>query len=260
MFRSQKTWIGIVGVLVLGVAAAVGLAAFSSHLSLAAPAAQTAQATPSPTPKGQSTATQYNNFFFNALAQKLGVTLDALKQAILSAATDTINQMLKDGRLTQNQADSLKNNLNNWFGNGNTSQKGFPFFFGFGRGPRGFGGFGRGMFSGRNTLLSDAAKAFGMDQQSLLTELRSGKSIADVAQEHKVDLGQLKQTVLSDVKANLDNAVKNSQLTQNQADQLYQNFSNNIDSQLNQKWPVGPTGPNGPNYRNHPGNNRGLGG
>jgi hypothetical protein len=252
MVGSRKTLFGIAGVIVLGAVAAIGLAAFSSHLSLAAPAPQTAQATP--TPNGQSSAGQYNTFFFQALAQKLGVTLDALKQAIISAATDTINQALKDGRLTQNQADQLKNNLNNWFGTGNTSPKGFPFFFGFGRGRHGFGGFGRGEFSGENTLLSDAAKAFGMDQQSLLTELRGGKSIADVAQEHKVDVSQLKQTVLADVKANLDNAVKNNQLTQTQADQLYQNLSNNIDSMINQKWSAGP------NYRNHPSNNRGLGG
>jgi AraC-like DNA-binding protein len=235
MFKSRKTLFGILVIVVFGVVVALGLAAFSSRLSLAASSPEATQ-TPSNTPTdGNNGATQYLDTFLQALATRLNVSVDTLKQALAGAGSDTLDQAVKDGRLTQAEADQLKTRITDWI---NSGMNGIPF------GPMGpmmgLGHHGRGGFFGwgynTSTLLDEVAKALGMDQQSLVTELQNGKSIADVAQEHNVDIQQLKQTVLNAMKASLDDAVKNSKLTQIQADQIYQSLSNKIDDLINQKW------------------------
>jgi hypothetical protein len=246
MFKSRKITFEILGILVLGVMVAIGLAAYSSRQSQAALQSQetpTVTPTPANPPAGTGNeASQYADTFLQALANRLGVSVDTLKQGIAGAASDTLDQAVKDGKLTQEKADQLKNSITEWF---NSGMMGLPFEQ-MGPGMHGKGGFmgrgGQGEFFGwgrdaQPMLMNEFAKALGMDQQSLMTELQSGKSIADVAQEHNVDVQQLKQTVLAAMKTSLDDAVKNNNLTQAQADQIYQNLSNKIDSILNQKWP-----------------------
>ncbi len=243
MLKSRKTWFGILGVLALGIVAAFGLAAFTSRQSLAAPAPQATQA--------PNTSGQYQNFFLQALATRLGTTVEKLKAALVGAQNDTIDQAQKDGALTSDQATQLKNQANNWAQNGQGEIPGGE--LGFGRkGGRGFGGPGFGFGFGRGEkvdVLNAAATALGMDQQSLMTELQSGKSLAAVATEKNVDIAKVKQAILDAVKSQLDTAVKNNQLTQTQADNAYNKFSSNIDNLVNQTWMKGPH-----NWKNNPNN------
>lgn len=220
--RSRKTIFGIIGVLVLVLIAGLGFAALSVRAALAQ--------TPTPQSPGGSTTTttgmsQYGEFFLNKLAGLLGVDETTLKNDIITAFGDTLSQAVKDGNITQSQADQLKNRASQGINSGN-----FP-FLGFGKG-RGFFGFGEKM--GISSLgPAEFAKALGMNEQDLMTELQAGKSIAQIAQEHNVDLNKVKQTVLADLKTQLDTAVKNGNLTQTQADNIYQNVNNNIDNILN---------------------------
>ena len=97
--------------------------------------------------------------------------------------------------------------------------------FGFGRGGFGFG-----------KDLSSFAKALNMNVSDLMTELQSGKTLAAIAQEKNVDIAQVKTSVLADLKTNLDQAVQAGKLTQVQADQIYNQFSTNFDTLVNQTW------------------------
>ena len=109
MVKSKKILIGLAGFLVVAVIAAGAWLVVS-------PAGLSFAQAPSPTPQpGQSTTNKgvYNTFFWNALATRLGVTLDKLKEAITGASTDTIDQAVKDGKLTQDQANQMKANLQN---------------------------------------------------------------------------------------------------------------------------------------------------
>jgi hypothetical protein len=229
MVKSKKIVIGIAGFLV------VALLATGAWVILSPTGLTFAQA-PSPTAQpGQSTTAKgvYNTFFWNSLASRLGVTLDKLKQAFLGASSDTIDQAVKDGKLTQDEANQLKTQMQNRANQGDLPGFGF---FGFRHG-KDFGGFGfdRGFF-GMGKDLSSFAKALNMTEADLMTELQSGKTIAAVAQEKNIDLAQVKTSVLADFKANLDQAVTAGKLTQSQADQIYNQFSSNFDTLVNQTW------------------------
>jgi polyhydroxyalkanoate synthesis regulator phasin len=238
MVKSKKIWIGIAGVLTVAViAAGAWLVASPLGLSFAQE--------PSPTPQPGQAATNkgvYNTFFWNALANRLGVTLDKLKEAITGASSDTIDQAVKDGKLTQDQANQMKSNLQNRLNQGNLPGFGF---FGFRHG-KGFGGFGFGRFGlgrggfGVGNNLSSFAKALNMTETDLMTELQSGKTIAAIAQEKNVDLSQVKTSVLADLKTNLDQVVQAGKLTQSQADQIYSQLSTNFDNLVNRAWPMYP--------------------
>jgi hypothetical protein len=247
MGKSKKILIGIAGFLVVAVIAAGAWLVVS-------PAGLSFAQAPSPTPQpGQAAPAKgvYNTFFWNALATRLGVTLDKLKAAITGASSDTIDQAVKDGKLTQDQANQLKSDLQNRANQGDLPGFGlFGFHHGRGFGGFGFGGFGfgRGGF-GMGDKLTSFAKALNMTEADLMTELQSGKTIAAVAQEKNVDLAQVKTSVLADLKTNLDQIVQAGRLTQAQADQIYNQFSTNFDNLVNQTWPMYPRGwrgaPNG---------------
>ncbi len=226
MLRSRKTLVGAALVVLVGVVAAVGFAAWSVGTTLAAPLFQSTQ------PPSVTTAGQYATFFLEHFASNLGLSVDQVKSAYTKAYDDTIDQMVKDGKLTQTEADQLKQKVSQGVANGNLPGFGPGF-----RGGKGFG-FGGGFGMGRGGMMNlgpaEFAKALGMNTQDLITELQSGKSIADVAKEKNVDINKVKQTVISDYKAQLDTAVKNNKMTQAQEDQAIQNLTQRLDTIVNQ--------------------------
>ena len=225
MLRNKKALVVGVVVALVGIVAALGFAAWNVGTSLAAPLLQATT-----TPGGQNRIAAnapYAAFFLEHFASHLGLSTDQVKSAYVSAYNDTIDQMVKDGKLTQAEADQMKQKVSSGVANGNLPMFGPGFRekgFGFGFGRQGMMGFG----------LNEVAKALGVTQQDLVTELQAGKSIADIAKEKNVDLNQVKQTILSDFKAQLDTAVKNNRITQAQADQAYQNFSQKLDQMVTQ--------------------------
>lgn len=240
MFTSKTVLIGIIGVLAVTLIAAGMLVAFSpARISFAqAPTPTAPPATGAPANGGLNS---YTVSFLNAFASRLGVTVDKVKEAYAGAIGDSLDQAVKDGKLTQAQADQLKTNLTNRLNDGM-----LPEFFGF-FGFRRFGdfdrfGFGRGGFFGGKAEfgLSSFASALNMTQADLATELQSGKSIADIAKEKNVDLAQVKTSVLEDMKTKLDQSVQNGRLTQAQADEIYNQLSANFDTLVNKTWPMRP--------------------
>jgi Zn-dependent M32 family carboxypeptidase len=99
------------------------------------------------------------------------------------------------------------------------------------------GGMGRGMFAGGNAEMAAAAAKLGMTTQDLMTELRAGKSLADVAKEKGVGTDELKAAIIAAVTTQIDQAVKDGKLTQTQAEQLKSKLDSQID--LNKSWPNG---------------------
>ena len=109
--------------------------------------------------------------FLSDVAGRLGVDVAKLKTALKGAAIDQVDQAVKDGKLTQSQADAIIQRINS----GNLGP-------GFGLGGRGFGrgGFGH-MGFGHLDMLSAAATYLGLTQAELRSQLESGKSLADIA-------------------------------------------------------------------------------
>jgi hypothetical protein len=168
-------------------------------------------------------------------AKKLGKTPDEVTQAFRSALKDRLDAQVKAGTITQAQADEILKR----------AQNGVP---GFGPGgPGGFGrhggpGFGPGAGFSPREAFAAAAKALGISTDKLETQLRAGKSLADIAKAQGKDVADLKATLTAAAKDRIAKAVKDKQLTQAQADELSKDLADRISDLVDGKRPTPPKG------------------
>jgi len=168
--------------------------------------------TPTPGQTQTSGPGQLWNLFLNNLASALNIQRSTLNSAIASAGNSTIGTEVQQGKLTQTQANALKSRLQ--AGDlGAVIGRG-----GFRGGPGGFWGGPQGGV--RQAMLDAAAKSLGLSTNQLLTDLRSGQTLAQL-----VPSGTTVQNVidaaLAAAKTQLDQAVKNGTLTQTQENAIY---------------------------------------
>jgi competence protein ComGC len=164
-----------------------------------------------------------------AIANVLGIDVEKYDSAVDTAQKQVLDEAVSEGYLTQDQADQMQERMDQGSG---------PGFYGGLMGPRGgmWGrGFGHGGFMGgpENSLVSVAADKLGMTVDELATELRGGKSIADVAGEKGMDTQTIVEAYMAQLKANLDQAVTNGRITQTQADSMLQQAEERMSDLLN---------------------------
>jgi polyhydroxyalkanoate synthesis regulator phasin len=179
-------------------------------------------------------------------AKRLGVTADKLRDALSAAQDAQIDQAVKDGKLTQKQADAIKARrkqsghvLGGPLGGPGPGGPGMRRFGGPGgpgfRGPGGPGGpgpagpGGPGFGGHRAAVALDLAKALGLTEDKLHEQLRAGKSIADIAKAQGKSLADVRNALKTDAKAQADKAVKAGDLTQKQADELLSHLADRLD-------------------------------
>jgi hypothetical protein len=192
------------GVLAVGVVVAVVSPVSSAF-------AQTPPATPTPGAKADRGAD-----YLAKLAANLGVTVDALKAANQKTAGQLIDEAVAAGKLTAEQAAQAKARIA-------SGEKG-PGLFGFagphmgGKGHGGPGGPGgmpgarapqsngnqRGPIGGPNAA---AAAAIGIDAATLQSELRAGKSLAEIAAAHGKTRDALKAALAGEQSKKLDELI-----------------------------------------------------
>jgi uncharacterized protein (DUF433 family) len=147
-------------------------------------------------------------------AKRLNVTPEKLREALSAAQDAQLDQAVKNGMLTQKQADAMKA-WRKQSGRVLGGPVGGP------RGSRGPGpGFGPGPGLHRGGIVLDLAKALGITRQQLHDQLRAGKSVADIAKAQGKSLDDVRAAVKADAKQRADKAVKDGDLTQAQADEL----------------------------------------
>jgi transposase-like protein len=162
-------------------------------------------------------------------AKRLNVTSQQLHDALAAAQDAQLDDAVKAGRLTQKQADEVKA-MRKKSGSVLGGPLGGPRSHG---GPRLYGGpdfrGGPGM-PGRigGGLIGDLAGALGLKPDKLFEQLRSGKSVADVAKAQGKSLDDVRTAVRSATKARLDKAVKAGDLTQKQADAMLAHFDTEL--------------------------------
>jgi hypothetical protein len=169
------------------------------------------EAAPSPSPSA-SGAKNYAQVFVDKLAGILHLTPTQTKDALKQAQLQTVDQMQKDGQITQQQADALKAKIN----------------AGQGLGPLGGFGLRRGGFKANGTVMRDLmtaernglASALHMSTADLQNALRSGKSLTDLETQQKVSDSAVKTAMKNAAKGVLDKAVKAGTITQAQEDAL----------------------------------------
>lgn len=177
--------------------------------------------TPGPTAGVPQTVRQQ---FLGRLAQNLNVSPEQLTSALKTTELQTVDDLLANGKITQAQADKLKDAIN--------SGKDLGLGRLLGRWEEAREKIATAL---RREIVKSAADAIGVGVGNLRNELKDGKSIADVAAEHNVSLDTVKSRITSDVKARLDKAVANGKITQAREDQMMQRLANNLDTILNKK-------------------------
>ncbi len=212
-----------------GTTAAVIAAGLLAGVASARPGEQAPSPTPTATPRaGQNNADreQRAQEFINRLAQNLGVSPDRLRDALKQTGLQEVDAALAAGRITAEQAQRAKDAINS----GNLPHiGGFP-----GGGHRGGPGGGRGGdFGGVIRNHTDGVAQFlGITEEKLREELRSGKSLAEIAQANGKTAAQLKTFILTNAKTKLDQAVKDGKITQQMADRMYQELEQRVDDMI----------------------------
>jgi uncharacterized protein YidB (DUF937 family) len=168
-----------------------------------------------------SSPTDENQAIINDAAQQLGISPGKLSDALKKALSDRVDAAVAAGRITQAEADALKQRIN-------SSQ--YPLFLGPHR-DGGPGHFGR---------LDPAAAYLGLTEEQLRTELESGKTLAQVAQAHGKSVAGLVDAIVADAKKHVDAAVAAGRLTQAQANEILNGLRDRITSRVNSRGPDGP--------------------
>ncbi len=180
----------------------------------------------SPTPQQEQQA------LLDDLAKRLGVQPSALTDALKAALGDRIDAAVAAGRLTQQEADALKAQIQS----GQAPFLGVP-----GGGFRGGHGFG----FGRHDELDAAASYLGLTASQILTERQAGKSLAQIATEHGKTVDGLVQALVAAEKTELDQAVSSGRLTSAQEQQILSGLQARITAMVQDTSSFGPR-PGGP--------------
>jgi hypothetical protein len=184
--------------------------------------------------------------FLDDLANRLNVPRDKLDAALKGAASDRIDAAVTAGRLTQEQGDAAKKRIE--------SATGLPLLGLHGGGlggpgrPPAPGGPGLRFGFGPGKSLDAAAKFLGLTDEQLRTQLRSGKSLADVAKDRGKTADDLKAAMKTAITDELAQAVKDGKLTDAQRTQTLQNLDAHLTDLVNNTPPKGGR-PGGPRHR-----------
>lgn len=211
--RAARVYLTAVGaVAVAGVAVVVTGAATGTPLLAASPS-------PSPSP---GSGTNYCNRFTGHLASNLGKSQSQVQKAISDAISQTIDDAVKNGDLTQSQANAIKAKVSS---NANGAQcagglRGIPGVIARG------GGFRPGIGGARFNELDEVAKALGITTAQLQQDLQSGKTVQQLASAQGMDENAFRTKLTGVARTDLDQQVKSGAITQNQENAILQRIQN----------------------------------
>jgi polyhydroxyalkanoate synthesis regulator phasin len=134
---------------------------------------------------------------------------------------DALGGLVEDGTITQEQADAVEEALED-------AHPGPGLRGGFGHHPGWFG------FGGDLSTLADS---LGLDEDELRSELREGKTIAEVAEEQDVDVADVVDDIVEAQQERVDEAVANGDLTQDEADDIMAGAEARVTAFVNGEWP-----------------------
>ncbi len=160
------------------------------------------------------------------LANRLGVPQSKLTSALKAAVSDQLNAAVKAGRLTQAQADAIAKRV----------EQGLIGPMWFGAPPRASGGQSAPTADGP---LAAAASYLGLTRAQLLTQLQSGRTLAQIASSRGKSTNGLQQAMVASVKSRLDHAVAAGRISSSQEKQILSTLSTRITDEINGKTPGG---------------------
>lgn len=151
-------------------------------------------------------------------AQRLNVSPDELRSALEGAFGDQLDDAVRAGRLTQQQADRIKEQVRD---------HGLPL-----GGPGGPGGPGFGphvAFVGPGPGLDAAADYLGLTRAELGRRLMNGRSLAQVARAEGKSVAGLEDAIVAGAEQDFDRAVADGDLTASQRDEMLARLRDHVD-------------------------------
>lgn len=183
-------------------------------------------------------------------AKRLGVSPGDLESALGKAEDAQLDQAVKDGRLTQQQADEIKKHRqrSGRVLGGPGAPRGGP-------GGPGFGSHGPGEHGsgGPGGVIDSVADAIGVSVPDLFSELRNGKTLEQIAEAHGKSLDDVKSAAKTALEKQLDADVKADRLTRSEADAILKRLPEAIDH-FGERGAGGP-----PGFGPPPGDRQGAG-
>jgi hypothetical protein len=176
-----------------------------------------ANGTPNP---ANTAATSRCTTITNSLASNLGIDVGKLQTAEKATLNQAIDARLAANKITPQQAQTAHDKVNNSADVCTLKV-----------GAKGAGKHAAGAL--RKSELQAAAKQFGITEQQLRQDLKSGKSLTDEATAHNVKIDDLKATLRATLKADLDKAVAAKKIDQAKEDKALAAFDAHVDALLN---------------------------
>lgn len=163
----------------------------------------------------------------NDAAERLDVGADDLRNALSEAQLAQIDKAVEEGDLTEEQAEMLKEHM---------QESGRVLGIGPG-GPPGPGGFhGPGEFGfggpggpGGPDVFDAIAEELGISAERLHRQLFNGKSMRQIAKANDKTLADVKSAARSAIEECIDNAVEEGDLTEEQADEIRKDVPEIVD-------------------------------
>ena len=160
-----------------------------------------------------------------AIAKRLGVTVEQYDSAVDTAREDVLTQAVEEGILTEEQADRMRGRGQDGLG----SRRSMP-------GGR-FGASARGMSGPGNSLVAVAAAELDLTVEQLVDELEAGKTIADVATAKGVALETIVEAYIAPRAEFLAELVSDGRITQEKADETLAHMREEAEKHLEEAYP-----------------------
>jgi DNA-binding CsgD family transcriptional regulator len=178
------------------------------------------------------------------VAKAKNIDLDTVIAKLTAAFKAHLDEEVASGKHTQAEADAklaeFKTRVTEM-----VNAPGLPMRGGKGgHGPGGHGG--KGGHGPQKFATATLATTLKLTETELQTELKSGKTIKQIADAQNVDIADVKATLTSDFKAHLDEEVASGEHTQAEADAKLAEFTTRLDDMVNGVRPVGGKGGHGP--------------
>jgi polyhydroxyalkanoate synthesis regulator phasin len=158
-------------------------------------------------------------------AKQLGVEPSELSAALKQALKNRIDEAVAGGKLSEEQADALKERLDS---------AGAPLVFG-GLGGPGFGGHLGLWHFGHLGDLDAASTHLGLTEAELRDALSEGRSLAEVAKAEGESVDGLVQALVSEAEERIEAAVGEGRLTRTQANELKEDLEARITELVNRE-------------------------
>jgi uncharacterized protein (DUF433 family) len=173
------------------------------------------------------------------LAEAQGVPLQDVADALVAAEAEHLQKAVEDGRLTQEEADEklahMEENVLERLESGEPGDHGRPGGRGGQRGPRG-------------QHLDVIAEVLGMTTDEVRESVSGGQTIAELAEAQGVPLQDVADALVAAKAEQLQQAVEDGRLTQEEADERLAHMEENVLERLEsgERGPGGPRGTGGP--------------